>query len=160
MFPSKAKLVRVAVGASVFVAGGVFILYSPPTLTRLVVGYLVVAFFGIGLVYALLRLVKPVPSLVISSEGIFENGTAIGAGLLRWSEIAEVRIYTFMNQRFLGIIPTNLEEVLHRQSALKRGLMRLNKGLVETPFNIPENVLPVKLEEIVREIDARRGMSA
>ena len=159
IFPSKKKLALLAVGAFVFVAAGIFIITKPsiPWIIQLVGGYLGVAFFGLCLGYAALRLLKPVPSLVISKDGLYENASALGAGMLRWSEIADVKIYSFMNQRFLGIVPHNLDKVLQRQGAVKQLLIRVNGGLVDSPFNIPENALPVTLEEILVHINARRG---
>jgi len=159
IFPSRKKLALLALGALAFVAAGVFIITEPsmPWVIQLLGGYLGVGFFGICLGYAALRLVRPVPSLVISKDGVFENASAIGAGMLRWSEIADVKIYSFMNQRFLGIVPKNLDEVLQRQNTVKRWLMRVNRGLVEAPFNVPESALPVTLEEILSQISARRS---
>jgi hypothetical protein len=128
-----------------------------PWVIQLVGGYLGVGFFGICLGYYALRLVRPVPSLVISKESVFENASAVGVGMLRWSEIAEVKIYSFMKQRFLGVIPTNLDEVLQHQNTVKRWLMRVNRGLVEAPINVPESALPVTLEDILSQINARRS---
>ncbi len=159
IFPSRKKLVLIAVGAFVFIAIGVFIIRKPETfwIVRVLGGYLGVAFFGICLGYAIFRLIKPKPSLVINDEGVFDNASAVGAGMLKWSEIAEVKISSYMGQRFLSIVPNNLEEILQRQSILKRWLMKVNRGLVDSPFNVPETTLPLKLEEVLSLIDTRRS---
>ena len=159
IFPSRKKLVLIAIGALGFVALGIFIIKKPEIywVFRLLGGYLGVAFFGICLGYALFRLIKPVPSLVINDEGVFDNASAVGAGMLKWSEIAEVRISSFMGQRFLSIVPNNLEEILQRQNITKRWLMKANRGLVDSPFNVPETTLTLKLEEVLSLIDARRS---
>ncbi len=159
IFPSRKKLVLIAVGAFVFIAIGVFIIRKPEIfwVIRILGGYLGVAFSGACLGYALLRLTKPKPSLVINDEGVFDNASAIGAGMLKWSEIAELKIISYMGQRFLSIVPNNLEEILQRQSILKRWLMKANRGLVDSPFNVPEITLTLKLEEVLSLIDARRS---
>jgi hypothetical protein len=159
IFPSRKKLVLIAIGAFVLAAIGVFIIKDPEIywLIRILGGYLGVPFFGACLGYALFRLTKPKPSLVINDEGVFDNASAVGAGMLKWSEIAEVKITSYMGQRFLSIVPNNLEEILQRQSILKRWLMKANRGLVDSPFNVPEIALTLKLEEILSLIDARRS---
>ena len=159
IFPSRKKLVLIAIAAFVFVALGVFIIKKPETYwpVRVLGGYLGVALFSACLGYALLRLIKPKPSLVINDEGVFDNASAIGAGMLQWSEIIEVKIISFMGQRFLSIVPNNIEVILQRQSVLKRWLMTANRGLVDSPINIPETTLPMKVEEILSLIVARRS---
>lgn len=65
------------------------------------------------------RLLMPKPAVVISDAGIFDNASAVGAGMLKWEEIADVFACDFMGQRWLGIIPMNEEVILGRQSRLK-----------------------------------------
>jgi hypothetical protein len=158
IFPDRRKLATLAFGAFIFVVVGIFIIRdtSLPLIIRYIGGYFGSGFFGICLAYGMIRLLKPIPSVIISNEGLFDNASATGAGMLRWSEIADVKIYSFMRQRFLGIIPHNPEEIFRRQGALKRCLMQLNRRLVQAPFNIPENALPVKLEEIFDQINGFR----
>jgi hypothetical protein len=162
IFPDRRKLLILTLAALIFVVAGIFIIKDAalPFILRFIGGYCGIAFFGSCLAYGMMRLVKPVPSVVISNEGLFDNASATGAGMLRWSEIADVKIYSFMNQRFLGIIPHNPEEVVRRQRALKRCLIRLNRRLVQAPFNIPENALPVKLEEIFNQINGFRSATS
>ena len=95
--------------------------------------------------------------LVISQQGLFENASAVGAGWLKWSEIKDVKIHRFMSQRFLGIVPVDLNAVLGRMSVWKRVLMRTNARLVEAPFNVPEAALPLSLEDLLVRINAFRG---
>lgn len=159
VYPSKGKLVLLTAGSLVFVVGGSFIIRdaSVPLILRVVGGYAGIVFFGMCLAYGLYRLMRPVPMLVISQQGLFENASAVGAGWLKWSEIKDVKIYRFMSQRFLGIIPVDLNAVLGRMSAWKRVLMRTNTRLVEAPFNVPEATLPLSLEDLLVRINAFRG---
>ena len=95
--------------------------------------------------------------MVISEEGIFDNASAVGAGMLRWEEIANVFAYEFMGQRMLGIIPVTEEVVLSRQSRLKRVMAKMNKGIAAAPFNISQNVLPISVDELLRKFEECRG---
>jgi hypothetical protein len=120
--PSKRKLALLTVGSFAFVVGGIFIIRdgSVPLILKVLGGYSGIVFFGMCLAYGLYRLMRPVPILVISQQGLFDNASAVGAGWLKWSEIKDVKIYRFMSQRFLGIIPMDLNAVLGRMSVWKR----------------------------------------
>lgn len=159
VYPSKGKLVLLTAGSFALVVGGMFIIRdaSVPLILKVVGGYAGIVFFGMCLAYGLYRLMRPVPMLVISEQGLFENASAVGAGWLKWSEIKDVKIYRFMAQRFLGIVPVDLNAVLGRMSGWKRVLMRTNTRLVEAPFNVPEAALPLSLEDLLVRINAFRS---
>ena len=112
--------------------------------------------FSLAFIYICYRLLKPTPSVIINKEGIFENASVFGAGLIRWEEIESMFIYRIMDNAFLGIIPVNLEAVLARQSPIKRILFRMNKGMAQAPFAIPGGGLPMSAEELLSRIVAYR----
>src|SRR6185436_15541060 len=65
--------------------------------------------FSLALIYVCYRLLRPRPSVIINQEGIVDNASALGAGLIRWEEIEGMFIYKVMGKPLLGIIPVNLE---------------------------------------------------
>lgn len=115
-----------------------------------------ISFFGLCLVYAASRLLFPKPSVVISRNGIYDNASAVSAGMLKWEEIAEIKPYNFMGNRALGIVPVDLETVIARQPLIKRLLFKMNKGLVNAPFSIPQVGLSVSVDELLKMINERR----
>jgi hypothetical protein len=56
----------------------------------------------------------------------------------------------------LGIIPVNEEVILGRLSPFKRVMAKMNRGFAAAPFNIPQNVLPISVDELLIKIDERR----
>ena len=118
-----------------------------------------IPFFGLCLAYAIYRLCIPKPAVIVSDEGIFDNASAVGAGMLRWEEIADVFPYDFVGQRMLGIIPVNENVVIGRQPPFKRVLAKMNRGMGVAPFNIPQSVLPISVDELLVRIEERRGAS-
>ena len=125
IYPKKVKLLAIAVGAVLFVILGFYFALNRVAMglsvrTIIITVYVGIPFFSVCLVYAIYRLLIPKPAVIISDEGIFDNASAIGAGMLKWEEIAEVLAYDFMGQRMLGIIPLNEEVVFRRQSRFKR----------------------------------------
>lgn len=160
IYPSKVKTLLIAAGSLMFVALGVYLAAGRvhmrlPLWAVVVSSYIGVPFFGLCFLYALYRLLSPKPSVVISREGIFDNASAAGAGLLKWEEIANIFPYDFMGQRMLGIVPRDAEAVMARQPPFKRLLAKMNRGLVQAPFNIPQSSLSVSVDELLREIEAR-----
>ena len=89
------------------------------------------------------------------SPGIVDNASALSVGLLRWDEIAELYEYRYKNQVMLGIVPRNLDTLLMKQPAWKRRLLRANVWLGTAPVNIPQVILPMKVSELLREIETR-----
>lgn len=158
IYPSRRKLGLAAVGALAFVGAGFFIVSdrTVPFFIKIVGGYGGIAFFGLCLPFCLYRLIRPKPMIVVSRDGLFDNASAIGAGWLRWHEIAEIKILSFMSQRFLGIVPVNLESVLARTSFWRRLFLRMNRQLVHAPINIPESVLPMSVDELLEKINEYR----
>lgn len=158
VYPSKKKLGRMALYslAFIFMSGFVAVHPSSPLLVRIAGGYVGIVFCSLCFLYAILRLVKPTPSIVVSAYGLLDNASAIGVGQLAWTEISEVKIYSFMNQKVLGVSLKDPGIILDRQSSFKRILMKINRGLVGTMVNIPTSILPIELEQLLNEIDTRR----
>src|SRR6185503_5052164 len=160
IYPKKVKLLTIALGALLFVILGFYLAQNRVAMELalwkvIVISYVGIPFFGLCLVYAIYRLLMPKPAVVISDEGIFDNASAVGAGMLRWEEIADVFAYDFMGQRMLGIIPVNEEVVVRRQSPLKRVMAKMNKGIAPAPFNIPQTVLPISVDELLAKVEER-----
>ncbi|MEW6208222.1 MAG: STM3941 family protein [Acidobacteriota bacterium] len=155
-------MLGIAVGALTFVATGIYFAVDRQSLRLplwviVISSYIGVPFFGLGFIYACYRLFVPKPLLIINRDGIFDNASAVGAGMLRWEEIAEIFTYTFWGERFLGIIPINPETVMNRQSSIKRFLMKLNRGLKLAPINIPQPGLPMSVDELQSMIEEYRS---
>jgi len=164
IYPKKVKLLAIAMGALLFVILGFYfaqnrVAMGLPLWKIIVIAYIGIPFFSLCLVYAIYRLLVPNPAVVISDEGIFDNASAVGAGMLRWEEIADVFAYDFMGQRMLGIIPVNEAVVLGRQSRLKRVMAKMNRGIAPAPFNIPQSVLPISVDDLLSRVEERRRAS-
>jgi hypothetical protein len=107
IYPSRKKLLLMVVGAAVFVGLGTFFLLSPDPEFRdwdvRAAAIASVVFCGLCLAYAIWRLARPSPALVIHPSGLFDNASALSAGFLRWDEISRVYVAKIKNQRFLAI---------------------------------------------------------
>ncbi len=162
VYPRRWKLALFASGSLAFVLaglwiGGVFGGARRSTAIIVVATYVGVPFFALCFLYLLFRLVVRKPSVVVSEEGVLDNASALGAGMIRWEEIKDVRSRLFGTQRMIVIVLRDEQPILARQNPVKRFFMLLNKRLIGYAINIPENTLPLPAEELIREIKRYRA---
>ena len=164
VYPSRVKLVLLALGALVFIVaglwlGGVFGDLDLPLGLVVITTYIGVPFFGLCLVYILYRLVVRKPSLVVSEEGIVDNASATGAGPIGWDEVAEIQPTNVSGKPMLGIVPHDEEQILARQNLIKRSIMSINRNMTGFVILIPENALPMSIDDLLVEIKRYRRAS-
>jgi hypothetical protein len=115
-----------------------------------------IAFFGFCFLYALVRLVRRTPLLVVDDDGILDQGSALRIGRLRWSEVSGVEVRSFLGQRFLSIRLLDPSSVVARQPRVLRFLFRFNHRVTGSPVCIPASVLPASAEVVRDRIEAFR----
>ena len=153
LYPSRWKMALLALGSLLFVLS-TSLVWASGALFLQAVAVTGILFFGYAFVFALGRLLRPRPSLVIDNRGITDNVAATGVGFIAWNEIAEVGMGGRGLSRFIVIIPHDPEAILARQSPIKRSVLRANMGLVGSPITIPGS-LPISLDEVLAFIQAR-----
>jgi len=151
IYPSRGKLLLIAAGCGAFVALGLF-LFRQPDQEASMIGIASIIVFGLGLLYPMVRLVRPTPAVILHSSGIFDNASGLSAGFLHWDEISGIYVATIENQRFLAIALKDVDAFLSRQSGFKARLMKMNVGLIGSAVNIPASTLPISLEELIQKI--------
>ncbi len=123
VYPSKKSFGLLALGASIFVVIGIWFVTTGSAIygtAMNVIGYACLIFFGFCLLYALTRLIFRSPSLRIDEEGIYDNASAVGSGLVRWEEIKDLPIYTYGEQSYLGIMLYDVDEFIRKQPFFKK----------------------------------------
>lgn len=153
LYQGTGKVIGLSIGALIFVLLGVLFvvggLSEEKTHYLLVsIGVVSVVLFGLCLAYFVYRLFNRKPSIIVNEEGLLDNSSYIGGGFLRWEEIKDIVLYDFMGQRFIGIQLFDEEQFVNRQSAFKKGLMRLNSGMVQAPINIAQSGLKMPLDQL------------
>jgi len=160
IYPSTGKMAFLAFGSLAMAVGcGSMVVFQKEM--EVPDGVMVVAVLGALMLFgaffwALFRLFNPTPSVIVNRDGITENASAIGAGLIRWDEIAEVTIYKMNYTTNLGIIVTDPESLFRRLPSGKSSLMRASYKLTQCPISIPQSTLPVSAEDLAQQIIAYR----
>ena len=155
---SRLKMLGQFVGGLVFTALGVSMMLYPPKYGwwGRFIGLVTTGFFGAVVLSIFYRLVRPVPAITINAEGIIDNASGLGVGLIPWDQIGEVREYQVENQVFLGIFPKDVDALIKTQPKWKRTAIRANLKMGAAPVNIPQASLGMKVSNLVREIERRR----
>jgi hypothetical protein len=160
VYHSRAKMAMLAVGALLFMLSALPLIYTGlhtggfGLIISTVTATLNILFFGTCMLYALRRSGYHAPALTIDSHGIYDDSSGISAGFVPWDDIEGVFEAQVQYQRFLCILPKDVEAFLLHQPAWKRRMMRANFGLVGAPIAISAITLPISLTELIDTIDA------
>lgn len=141
----------------VFVAVGISLLMIPFTeaLFPTVIGIITIVVFGFSFLYYAKVLIRWKPAVIITKEGIIDQSSYIGAGLIKWEEIEAIDFLQFSGQVYLGIFTIDPELIINRSSGIKRMFNRINKGLLPSQVNIPVKNLACSVDELVNVIGER-----
>lgn len=158
IYPSRVKLTLLLAGALLFVVAGVFMVRGGgPAMTML--GVITVAFFGSALLYFAYRLIKPRPTVIVDQTGIHDHASVACAGFIPWPEVRRYRRRLVGTQPMLAVTVTDPVALLARASPPRRLLMKANHRIVGTLVNLPQVALPIKIDELCKELDVFRSAS-
>lgn len=162
---SKKKFTLVLFGAVCFVVSGVWLFQNADTVARYppififieiifikIISVVCVIFFGLCGVYAFIKLFDNKPGLVINNDGIIDNSSYTSVGLIRWENITNVNTREFYGVKCLTIEVNNAEEILSKQTGLKKLLFDLHKGYIDSPVQISSTALKCDFQELYNTI--------
>ncbi len=163
VYLSRGKLAVFTLASAAFVAIGVWMCSTvlagqsdsdshPPGLV-FVFGALAIVFFGVALLFGVVRLVSPKPAVIVDSTGVHDHASFTSVGFIPWNEIQLAVATSVGRQRNLSIELKNPETVVERASGLKRLALRANMKMQGTPVHIPQILLPLRVTELESEID-------
>jgi hypothetical protein len=114
--------------------------------------YFCILFLGIFAACFVVRLLWPVPMLVIDDKGLTDNASLLGAGFMAWREIGRVEIEEVLQQEYLAIYAVDVEQVLARCNPIKRAIMRINQRMAGTPLLLPMAALAMNGDELLAAV--------
>jgi hypothetical protein len=147
--PRKRRRLLVLPGIVSFV-GVVLVADRSDKIFGLVLGLVILAFFGPLTLAALIRTVRNRPALVLDADGFTDHGSLISAGYVPWREVAQIDERAFRRRVFVTVKVTDPAAFLARQSAWHRFLRRVNGPTAAGDILIPDNILPMRPAELVK----------
>jgi hypothetical protein len=151
---SKGKIVLIVIGSFAFVAVCAALLVNAgqiPRMNSIFIKAVVafgIPFFGFCGVFGLRKLFDSKPGLIIDSEGIVDNSSAIAAGRIPWDEITGIRISEVAGQRLLTILVAAPESYSRGQGKVRAWLNSVNRRMTGSPINISTNALKISLDAL------------
>ncbi|MEJ2887028.1 STM3941 family protein [Actinomycetospora aeridis] len=155
--PRTAPVVALVTGV-IGLAAGVWLLLAGGT-ANLVLGAVLVVFFGVGAVRAALRLARGKPLLVATREGVDDGGSIVAAGFLPWSELGTIDVLRARGGSMLVIGVRDPEAVLARTTPARAKVGRAQAGRLGSPVVLPPSVLPVPADELAADLERLRPES-
>lgn len=120
------------------------------------VGMLMGFIFSVSMAYALFRLVKPKPAVIVNREGFCDRSTSSSSrAFIRWTEVQEVFLYEYMGHRYLGVRLHEPERYIDQLATWKKPMIQANMNLVNSPINIPQSAVNVYLEQLLTMMQRR-----
>lgn len=120
-----------------------------------IVGFIAIGAGLIGAIFAGVRLLTHRPALLVDDHGMKLDAPTAPLGRVAWSQVQAIGTLDLMDQRFLVVVPHELERRLALLSPIKRQLVVLNQRTLGTSFAVPESLLGARLGEVIAEIGRR-----
>ncbi|GAA4941620.1 hypothetical protein EV188_11387 [Actinomycetospora succinea] len=152
--PRTAPVVTLVTGV-IGLAAGVWLVLAGGT-ASVVLGVVLVLFFGVGAVRAALRLARGKPLLIATGDGIDDGGSIVAAGFLPWSEIGGIDVLPARGGSMLVIGVRDPEAVLSRTTPARARVGRAQAGRLGSPVVLPPTVLPVPADELAADLERLR----
>lgn len=112
-------------------------------------------FFFIGVVISLMKLISKKPGLIISEEGIVDNTTVFGFGMIEWSDISSIKAYKINSKTFIALKLYKPEKYISRiTNPILKKLAKANTKMSGTPINLNPSAIKIsskKLEQLLLE---------
>ena len=157
---SKSKLLFLLLGAIALVAGGIWLIvidaFPRQRSLLLMVVILNSVFFGGCLIYIARKVFDKNLGLVLDERGLTDNGSALAAGYIPWSDINRIDTLRIHNQRFVLLFVSDPQQLISKQSGMfKRRMMSMNWKLYGTPVCLTTTGLKISFDNMLKEIVAR-----
>ena len=125
-----------------------------PTLVK-VVGIAGILFFGATGIYGIKKMFDKNVGLTIDDNGIIDNTNASSIGLIRWSEITEIKTEQVMSTKFLLIFTNDPNGILEKVTGMKRKLLVGNMKMYGTPLSITSTTLKYNFADLEKLLKDR-----
>ena len=161
---SKTKIFLLLIGALVFVFIGTFFIINPDKfISRImrntqiirIAGIAGVLFFGAVSIYGTKKMFDDRVGLTIDDNGIIDNTNASSIGLIKWSDITEIRTEQVMSTKCLLIFTSDPNGILEKVSGMKRKLMAGNIKMFGTPLSITSTTLKYNFSDLEKLLKDR-----
>ncbi len=123
-----------------------------------VIGIAGILFFGATGIFAVKKLFDKKPGLIIDQNCITDQSSGVSLGLIRWSDITEIKVEQIMSTRLLLIHVCDAGQYLNNVNRTKRRMLQANMKMYGTPIAISSVALKCNFTEL--ETWIRSGLNS
>ena len=148
IYKSPWKAIKLALLSSVFVIGGIYMLYQPSTSRTM--AWSTIIFFGLGFPLALYQLFDRRPQIIINEIGILDR--TIHSDFINWEIIEDAYLVDVHGQKFICLVVDQLFEPSRSKGVLRKQVAGLSKvfGFQELNINLSNvNIDAQRLTEFI-----------
>jgi len=156
---SKFKIGLILLGASGFVALGIWFIINPamfqnsgyvnrPAFEILAAGYASIIFFGACAIFAAYKIFDNKSGLIIDKDGITDNSSGVSVGFIPWGDITHLDIKQVYRQKFILVFVNDAQKYINKQSFFKNKAILGNYKFYGTPVTITSNGLKCNFDDL------------
>ena len=159
---SKTKTILLLIVALLFVVVGMLFTINPEEYTSVVMknsqiiriaGIAAVLFFGAATVFGVKKLFDKRIGIIIDDNGIADNTNASSIGLIKWTDITEIKTKEVASTKFLLIYVVNADSYLDKVQGFKRKLMESNNNMYGTPISLIASTLKCNFKDLEKLVN-------
>lgn len=156
---SKNKIILIVLGSIIFVLAGLWLLtldpeqlskarrFNNPILVK-AIAFSCIGFFGFCGIYGVAKLFDTKPGLILNSNGIIDNSSAVAVGQIPWYEIQGFNEYEISGQKMLVVLVNEPEKYIKQGNSIRRALIKANLKRVGSPITISANALKINYAKL------------
>lgn len=154
---SKAKMILGLLGSLGFVALGIWLVFFVADIgfRGVIAGWASIIFFGLCATFFAFKVFDSKPGLIINSEGILDNSSALESELIKWEEIEGIGEIEVKNQKFIQIFLKNPEAHIAKHKGYVKYLMKINYKWYGSPVNIGAHSLKTNFKSLKTAIQQK-----
>lgn len=155
IYTSKKKSALLLICSITFVSIGVWMVTKEYSNTKnLLMGYLSIVFFGLGIFIGIKNLIKPSIALIIDQNGININPRKSLTKFIEWDKILGFKVIKIQSTKILIIMVTNPDFWIEKETnMIRKKLMQYNLNNYKSPFNIASSGLKINTNELNQKLN-------
>jgi len=118
------------------------------------VGLICIIFFGACTIFFLWKLFDTKYGLIINAEGIIDNSSGVSIGLIKWSDIIDIKTLKVKRQKFIVIEVEDPDMYIAlAKTRLGKIALKENFRMSGSPININSNSLKSNFANLLESIE-------
>lgn len=157
---NKKVIIVVLLGSILFVVIGILMFNAEPSRKYPSAylhtwGSIGIAFFGLVIIYCLVKLFDNKPGLIIDKNGIRNNTSIVSNHTITWNELSAVGLTKIGKEKILFLYFKDDNSFIRKFNFFERFLMKLNVSMHQSPIGISTRSLKYDIEKLHRQIQYR-----